>query len=405
MVIASSGTPDTRSLRRALTVRWLAYVSVSIVSIAGAALIALYMVEDRFIDQRLRSAAAQVGTPGASQFGAISSYDELSLPLDIGAQISGAEQGQIFEMRRANGRYVHVLPLADAETGKRFLVYDATDELVVNDLLGRLIWAAALFLLLIVGGAWLSIRRFFNQVASDAERLGEAMLHARDADSLRTAADAERFEEMAQFARLHADLWDTHLKTVEAEREMLGYLSHELRTPLQSARNALALLEEDEANRNVHGLLNRAIARLTRASNTALWLGSDRIAQSESPVSAGSVLDQLVAEFEPLAQRAGQQITIASEGDWVVNVPEDIVETLLASLLFNAVQHGGKGEVAITLRPNHIQISNPLREDGATPGFGMGIDIAGKIAARIGWNFETSIEGGAFHASLTSESA
>ena len=135
-------------MRRALAVRWLAYVSVSIVAIAGAALIALYMVEDRFIDQRLRSAAAQVGTPGASQFGAISSYDELSLPLDIGAQISGAEQGQIFEMRRANGRYVHVLPLADAETGKRFLVYDATDELVVNDLLGRLIWAAALFLLL-----------------------------------------------------------------------------------------------------------------------------------------------------------------------------------------------------------------------------------------------------------------
>lgn len=392
-------------MRRALTARWLAYVSLSIVAIAGGALIALYVVEDRFIDQRLRSAAAQIDVPEASQPGSITSFDELSLPLDIGAQISDAQTGQIFEMRRANGRYVHVLPIADVESGTKFLVYDATDELVVNDLLGNLVWAVALLLLLIVGGAWLSLRRFFDRIASDAERLGDAMLNARDADSLRAVAGAERFEEMAQFARLHSDLWDTHLKTVEAEREMLGYLSHELRTPLQSARNALALLEEDETNHHVHGLLNRAIARLTRASNTALWLGSDRIVQSDSPVSVGALLGQLAAEFEPLTQRAGQQITIASESEWVVNVPEEIVETLLANLLFNAVQHGGPGEVAITLRPNLVRIANPLREDGATPGFGMGIDIAGRLAARIGWNFETSIEVGAFHASLTAESA
>ncbi|MGQ7829720.1 sensor histidine kinase [Altererythrobacter sp. Z27] len=385
----------------ALTARWLAYVSLSIIAIAGAALVALYIVEDRFIDQRLRSAAAQVDRQGEEQPGPISAYDELSLPLDIGAQIADAQNGQIFEMRRANGRYVHVLPIADPGTGTKFLVYDATDELVVNDLLGNLVWALALFLLLIVGGAWISLRRFFDGIASDAERLGDAMLNARDADSLRATAGAERFAEMAQFARLHADLWDTHLKTVQAEREMLGYLSHELRTPLQSARNALALLEEDEASRHVHGLLNRAIARLTRASNTALWLGSDRIVQSDSAVSVDAVLGQLAAEFEPLAQRAGQEITVASEGEWVVNMPEDILETLLASLLFNAVQHGGPGAVAIALRPNHVRISNPLRENDARPGFGMGIDIAGRLAARIGWNFETSIEGGAFHASLT----
>ena len=377
-----------RSLSHVLARQWMAFTLGLSALFIAATLLLLFVLEDSFIDRRLEAVAATVGDPQIeppampSQFRV---FAMAQLPDDIRAHVQGDALGDVGEFRRDNGRYVHVL-LARTVDGQPFaVVYDVTDELTVNAGISRGLVYALPLLLLLLACASLLARGFVGRVAGRAKALVEQVLDSPDPQRLHALAQREPVREFSELVRLHACAWQDQLAAVERERQTLAFLGHELRTPLQSARTSLALLEDDRANPAAWARLQRAVERLVRASNAILWLSSDVIPPAGSLTQAAACLGELVEEFRPLATAKGQRIELAVAPGLCWPWPREVVETVLANLLLNAIQHGDAGTIVIDATPASMTILNP-RVSAETGGFGLGLQIVQRLAARIGWN-------------------
>lgn len=378
-----------RSLQRALARRWMVFAAVLSVLLGGNALLLLFLLEDSFIDRHLRAVAAGVVEPGPASPGLPARFQALawpSVPDDIGARLAGREPGAIAEFRRADGRYVHALAARTASGRPFVLVYDVTDELTVNPRLpGGLAYALA-WLALSLLAAWLLARTFVAGITRRARALMAQVLASPDPGTLENLAREEPVEELAGLLRLHAAAWREQQAAVARERETLAFLAHELRTPLQSARTSVALLAEASTPAPALARLQRAVERLTRASNAILWLASDAPLPA-ARTHAATRLPALVEELRPLADIRGQRIELRVSPDLHWDAPWEVVEALLANLLLNAIQHGGEGAIVLEADAHSMTLVN-TPEAADSPGFGLGLRIVQRLAARIGWRLQ-----------------
>lgn len=375
------------SLRQALARRWMLFTAVLSLLFVGAGLLLLFVLEDSFIDRRLHAVAVTVTDPQAPTASLPSQFQVLPmarLPDDIRAELGGGRIGRLVEFRRANGRYVHVLAARTAAGQPYALIYDITDELMVNQGLARG-WAYVVLLLgVLMLCAYLLSRAFVGRMVLRAQALFRQVLDSPDPEALEAVAQQEPVREFGDLARLHARVWRAQLAAVERERETLAFLGHELRTPLQSARTSLSLLAADPDHAAALVRLQRAVERLTRASNAVLWLASDNPGVANGDTHAAACLQALADELGPMAVAKGQafELTIDPELRWAR--PQEIVEAVLANLLLNAIQHGGQGIIAITADADGLLLRNP-RAAAEAVGFGLGMRIVERLAARIGW--------------------
>ena len=375
-----------RSLQRALARRWMVFAAVLSVLLGGNALLLLFLLEDSFIDRHLRAVAAGVVEPGPASPGLPARFQALawpSVPDDIGARLAGREPGAIAEFRRADGRYVHALAARTASGRPFVLVYDVTDELTINPRLSvGLVYALALLLLSLLC-AYVLARTFISRTVEGVHGLMRQVLDSPDPQQLEALAQREPVREFGELLQLHAGVWREQRAAVERERETLAFLAHELRTPLQSARTSLELLAESPAHVLAMARLQRALARLTRASNAILWLGSDATLPQER-IHATTRVAELVRELQPLAAVRGQSVELRISSALYWEAPWDVVETLLANLLLNAIQHGGEGIIVLEADDTALALSNP-HATTSVDGFGLGLRIVERLAARIGW--------------------
>jgi signal transduction histidine kinase len=199
---------------------------------------------------------------------------------------------------------------------------------------------------------------------------------------------------------LHAKVWESQLHAVENERQALAHLGHEMRTPLQSAKTSLALLADQLDGTAAFERLRRAVARLVRASNAALWLATDRIPDWSTQVPALALVRDLVQELRPIAQLAGQTIEIDVSNEVHFHAPPEIAETILANLLLNTIQHGAPGRVGIYGRDDVLTITNFTESEGGSAGFGLGLEIARRLGRVVGWNITVSRSEASVHAHI-----
>ncbi|WP_202843073.1 sensor histidine kinase [Luteimonas saliphila] len=377
------------SLREALVRRWMLFAALLSLLFAGIALLLLFVLEDSFIDRRLQTVAATL--PADTRMASLPEHFAL-VPF---TQLSPREQkrfgdrraGAMAEFRRDDGRYVHARLVPAADGSRAVLLYDVTGELTVTPRLpAGLGYAVAVFVSTMLC-AWLLASAFVGRAERRARTLVAQVRATPDPASLEALARAEPVGEFAEILQLHAEVWRSRHEAVERERETLTFLAHELRTPLQSARTSLALLQEAEAASPALQRLQRALSRLERAGNAILWLSSEATLAGAQHTHAASALGELIDELQPLAATRQQsfRVHIAPGLQW--DAPWEAVETLLANLLLNAIQHGGAGAIEVEADATQLAIRNPPTAADA-PGFGIGLDIARRLAARIGWELE-----------------
>lgn len=381
-----------RSLKRVLTSQWIVFTLTLSILFFAIVVLLLFILEDSFIDRRLKEVAAtflDLGTPPAlpSQF----RFFRLSaLPEDIRQRVAGRSVGSIEEFWRTDGRYVHVL-LAQTPEGAPFaLLYDVTDELTVNVGIERSLPYVLPLLLTLALCAYGMAGTFVNRVGKQARRMVEQVRTSADPDSLRAIAAGEPIQELSELARLNADAWAEKLEAVERERRTLAFLAHELRTPLQSARTSLALLRDERANPEAWRRLERAVNRLVRASDSILWLSTESTPRAAHVTDIGQILTELVEEFTPLAETKSQAIDLHVDCALARPSPRNAVETIVANLLLNAIQHGAAGVIRIRATRDALEITNPTgsRSEG---GFGIGSQVVARLAERFGWEISSSI--------------
>jgi signal transduction histidine kinase len=125
-------------------------------------------------------------------------------------------------------------------------------------------------------------------------------------------------------------------------------------------------------------------AFVSRASHSVLWLASAAGTEPLPRVPTAPIAEALIAEFAPLAVQRGQPLQLqTSAAAWPM--PVEVIETVLANLLLNAIQHGGPGPVRLMIDDNGAQIDNALASEPALPGFGLGLVLVERLLQRFGW--------------------
>jgi signal transduction histidine kinase len=183
--------------------------------------------------------------------------------------------------------------------------------------------------------------------------------------------------------------WTRGLPALKREEETLRFIAHELRTPLQSARLAVEALA-GRIDAIAEARLRRALQRLERASAAVLWLGEST--PVTDALEIGPILSTLVDEFAPLAAARGQRIEIGGDADVRWALPPAGVEAVLANLLMNAIQHGAPGAIDISMGAGRIAFRNATREGENHSGFGLGLELARRLLAKIEWTLEARID-------------
>jgi signal transduction histidine kinase len=377
-----------QSLRRVLGVQWALFGGALLLGLFALSAVALYVLEDSFIDARLLAAErALAGEREPLVEVRVQRLADFPPPMREG--LAALTPGAMREFRLDAERYVHLRALAPDAQGPRFLVFDAQDELRVSAAL----WQAAPMLALLLGlllllAAWLA-HRFVGRIEGATTGLLDALGNEPTAAALRAAAEAQPVGEFQRFGHALADSLDARLQALTREEETLRFLAHELRTPLQSARLAVESLA-GHIDPIAEARLRRALQRLARSSEAVLWLGESTPVAEPQPIAP--ILRTLAEEFAPLAAQRGQTICIEADADPSWALPTAAIEAVLVNLLVNAIQHGAPGAIEIKTTPERIAIRNATDGDATQPGFGLGLELARRLLARMDWTLEASFD-------------
>lgn len=396
--------------------RWWLHTTLTSIFFIFAAFFFFFAFEDKYYEDQLTHIGSIIAQNDSVEYlpPHIQKWDLARLPQDWHQQIMAVQTGKAIEVSDTDGVQVHLLRLSSREqkvefvlsldTGKTQSIWAVADKL----LLLFLPWML-LFLLL----ATILANRFTGRISRHFEQLLHTVKQSSTPEPLWQYAQKQKIDELAQFARLFAEIWQQKLDIVEREKQGLSYLSHELRTPLQSSIATLELLALKMPEQENIGRLQRSLNRMTRLSNTILCLMENDAPQHRCSLDVFSVCRQLVDELQLLAKSKNQNIVLTDNRDTdnnpVVEVPAtiEVIETLLSILLTNALTHSNNNPITVTVEAHHIEIVNESlklneKSKDSTDGYGIGLTIAQRLSDKFQLPLELShIEQKQFIATLS----
>ncbi|GAA3080280.1 sensor histidine kinase [Streptosporangium carneum] len=314
-----------------------------------------------------------------------------------------------------------IIPYSPQQTAPgpdRFLAKDGTElkQNLVNS--QRIITVIAIVVITVLAFTvcwWLTGRllRPLHRITTTARRLSLSNLHERIA--LTGAQD-----ELKELADTFDAMLDRLEHAVASQRRFVANASHELRTPLAIQRTAIEV-----------GLVNPSPAKLAviRAEMLRNTQRSERLiegllllAQGErgldarAPVDLAAVVEQVIKDHLPLAERGDVVITTTTVRPVVVAGDEVMLIRLFANLVHNAIRHNHPGgHVTVELSPEsgavvrntgpHVppdrigELFEPFRRlhrdrIGSADGAGLGLSIVAAIAHAHGGTVHTTANPG-----------
>jgi signal transduction histidine kinase len=261
-------------------------------------------------------------------------------------------------------------PAHDSITG-RYSTRDFTvtvvadDSLIAGQVADGLVEIGSLVVLALavaVGLVILQARRLarpLQELASAADRLGSG-----DARPLGRRYGVPELDRVAE--RLDASSERIN-DLLTAEREFAGDASHQLRTPL----TALSMrLEEMVAAANYPDVVREegaaALAQTERlAEVVGQLLSRARRSVSGTPtlVSVDDIVAQQVVEWDPAFRRVSRKLEVVGEKGLVARVTPGNATQVIATLLDNALVHGG-GAVTIRTSQTPRSVVIEVRDEG-----------------------------------------
>src|ERR1700749_170170 len=169
-----------------------------------------------------------------------------------------------------------------------------------------------------------------------------------------------------------------------ADRELASDTSHQLRTPLTALsmrlEEMIAAADDPDVVREEG---SAAIAQAERLADVVTQLlGPARRGTVSAPLTGiDEIVQQQVVEWEPAFRRAGRKLAVIGVGGLEGHVTPGGLAQVLATLLDNALMHGG-GTVTLQTSPNSRSVVIEVRDEGK--------GVPPELVSRI---FERSVSG------------
>ena len=125
---------------------------------------------------------------------------------------------------------------------------------------------------------------------------------------------------------------------------------------------------------------------------------ADRRCQRSSPSSATASRRRCCGLRAP--GTAACTIASLSGAAARTDAPMEVVETVVANLLHNAVQHGAQGTIRIGAADDRVTVSSPANGAAAVGGFGLGLEVVRRLCERLGGAMQVSEADGRFAVSV-----
>jgi signal transduction histidine kinase len=197
----------------------------------------------------------------------------------------------------------------------------------------------------------------------------------------------------------------------DPSREGLAWTAHELRAPLGAVAAVLdRLVESDSSSPGDPGLLRRArdeVVRLLDVVDPLLRCAAGEIGDPEGVVDLGSVAVDVISAESGTDPAGDRRFSLEVSGKLEVRAERSMIAVALANLVRNAIAHsgddqlvslsvfrmGGRGVVQVWDRGPGVPLDEREqvfrrsvrgRSAGSTPGHGLGLFIARRIAEMYG---------------------
>ncbi|CAK1744571.1 histidine kinase [Vibrio crassostreae] len=218
--------------------------------------------------------------------------------------------------------------------------------------------------------------------------------------------DVDNTEGLTLFRYKEIDQLATQLvKSVQGERQaneresfFLRAASHELRTPIatiSASGDMLVRLSETIPNSG-----QRAVARIQRSAismkalvTTLLWMSrNNEIETNYEQIKLTPLLNNIIESQRYLLKNKDVDIQTKVEQE-EHSLPRELTEVVLTNLVRNAFQHGGSGDINITLTEHQFEVTNRLDDENLTndseqqTSFGIGLELIDRVCQNQGWRF------------------
>lgn len=232
----------------------------------------------------------------------------------------------------------------------------------------------------------------------------------RRADSLQPLPAADLPREIRPLVEELNDLLRRLGQALESQRKFVADAAHELRTPLTAVRLQSQLLERAAGEEDRQQALQQIRASVDRAAHlvqqllTLARLAPEATA-APATVDVGALASEVVAEYAPLALRAGLDLGLAECAPAAVAGEAESLRVMLGNLVDNALRYTPRGgqidvsvaagaEVTVTVTDSGPGIPAADRErvfdrfyrrlGSGVDGSGLGLAIVREVVARHG---------------------
>lgn len=284
------------------------------------------------------------------------------------------------------------------------------DELL-EDLLTALI---ALYIMLVISVAVINhliLRKVWKSFYQLLERLKSFKLGA-DTSFKSPHSPIEEFKILGKELE---DMLKRNEAIYSSQKQFIENASHELQTPLAISLNKLELFADnntlpDEQMMEL-GKISDTLNRLVRLNKSLLMLSKieNRQYAEEELVDFNELLQQLVLDYEDLAEYKNITINIESKSPLLFKMNKGLALTLMSNLLKNAILHNHKGGVInIFIEENSVTINNTgnnkaletdsifkrfYRDSNSEQSTGLGLSIVNSIITNYNLTVSYSFNG------------
>ncbi|MBA6389513.1 HAMP domain-containing histidine kinase [Colwellia sp. BRX10-3] len=384
-----------KSLASVLKFQWWLHTSLTSLFFIAVTFFFLFSMEDYFLEKQLIDISNIVavnksikGIPSHIQI-----YSATEAPKAWLDQLTHLAQNDAIELNNPQGNTIHILRSKFSNSKEVFiLALDTSKTNSIASISNKLLIMILPWIIIFLAIASFLAKKFIRELQEHFKQLLTTIKQSESPIALAQFSEAQSIDELAQFGQLFSQVWQQKIDILSREKQGLEYLSHELRTPIQSSLATLELLALKTQDKKAIERLTRSLNRMTRLSNTILYLMESEQLLPTYQVDVVQICQQLVDELTPLAEIKKQTIAINT---MVLKTPvnivaiKEVIETLLSILLTNALQHSNNSPITITINQDKVSIKNELKQSISSKpvldqqGFGIGLTIAQRLANKF----------------------